>query len=124
MIDTEIAVALIASGGGVLGAFAGVIASAKLMTYRMGQLEKKVEKHNTVIERTYKLEEMYAKHKFVQKNTNLFTYIIQLHPLFVKQFLLSTIFVSQKHLFCDKCTNRFGKNVQFMHCIYLSFVLQ
>ena len=48
MIDTEIAVALIASGGGVLGAFAGVIASAKLMTYRMGQLEKKVEKHNTV----------------------------------------------------------------------------
>ena len=57
MIDTEIAVALIASGGGVLGAFAGVIASAKLMTYRMGQLEKKVEKHNTVIERTYKLEE-------------------------------------------------------------------
>ena len=50
MIDTEIAVALIASGGGVLGAFAGVIASAKLMTYRMGQLEKKVEKHNTVIE--------------------------------------------------------------------------
>ena len=59
-IDTEIAVALIASGGGVLGAFAGVIASAKLMTYRMGQLEKKVEKHNTVIERTYKLEEIQA----------------------------------------------------------------
>ena len=56
MIDTEIAVALIASGGGVLGAFAGVIASAKLMTYRMGQLEK----HNTVIERTYKLEEIQA----------------------------------------------------------------
>ena len=47
MIDTEIAVALIASGGGVL-------------TYRMGQLEKKVEKHNTVIERTYKLEEIQA----------------------------------------------------------------
>ena len=40
-MNTEIAVALIASGGGVLGAFAGVIASAKLMTYRMGQLEKK-----------------------------------------------------------------------------------
>jgi hypothetical protein len=26
----------------------------------MGQLEKKVEKHNTVIERTYKLEEIQA----------------------------------------------------------------
>ena len=51
MIDTEIAVALIASGGGVLGAFAGVIASAKLMTYRMGQLEKKVDKHNKFAER-------------------------------------------------------------------------
>ena len=43
MIDTEIAVALIASGGGVLGGFAGVIASAKLTTYRMGQLERKLK---------------------------------------------------------------------------------
>ena len=31
--------------------------SSKLTTYRLEQLEKKVDKHNTVIERTFKLEE-------------------------------------------------------------------
>ena len=55
-MNTEIIVALIASGGGLLGSLVGVIASSKLTTYRIQQLENKVEKHNTVIERTYKLE--------------------------------------------------------------------
>lgn len=36
------------------------MASSKLTTYRIQQLENKVEKHNTVIERTYKLEETEA----------------------------------------------------------------
>ena len=31
-----------------------------LQTYRLEQLEKKVDKHNTVIERTFKLEEAQA----------------------------------------------------------------
>ena len=31
--------------------------SAALMAYRLEQLEKKVDKHNSVVERTYKLEE-------------------------------------------------------------------
>lgn len=57
---TEIIVALIAAGGGLLGSLVGVIASSKLTTYRIQQLENKVEKHNTVIERTYKLEETEA----------------------------------------------------------------
>ena len=59
-MNTEIIVALIASGGGLLGSPVGVIASSKLTTYRIQQLENKVEKHNTVIERTYKLEETEA----------------------------------------------------------------
>ncbi len=59
-MNTEIIVALIASGGGLLGSLVGVIASSKLTTYRNQQLENKVEKHNTVIERTYKLEETEA----------------------------------------------------------------
>ena len=59
-MNTEIIVALIASGGGLLGSLDGVIASSKLTTYRIQQLENKVEKHNTVIERTYKLEETEA----------------------------------------------------------------
>ena len=59
-MNTEIIVALIASGGGFLGSLVGVIASSKLTTYRIQQLENKVEKHNTVIERTYKVEETEA----------------------------------------------------------------
>ena len=31
-----------------------------LVTYRLEQLEKKVDKHNDLIERTYKLEESHA----------------------------------------------------------------
>lgn len=59
-MNTEIIVALIAAGGGLLGSLGGVIASSKLTTYRIQQLENKAEKHNTVIERTYKLEETEA----------------------------------------------------------------
>lgn len=39
--------------GTAIGSYGGI----KLMTYRIEQLEKKVEKHNSVIERTFKLEE-------------------------------------------------------------------
>ncbi len=56
-MDTEIGVALIGLAGSAIGAFTGVVTSAKLTAYRLSQLEKKVDKHNTVIERTYKLEE-------------------------------------------------------------------
>ena len=33
------------------------VTSYKLFSYRLDQLEKKVEKHNNVIERVYKLEQ-------------------------------------------------------------------
>lgn len=59
-MPTEILVALIGLGGSAIGTFAGVFVSAKLTAYRIEQLEKKVDKHNTVIERTYKLEEAQA----------------------------------------------------------------
>ncbi len=59
-IPTDIMVALIGLAGSAFGAFIGVLASAKLTNYRIEQLEKKVDKHNTVIERTYKLEETQA----------------------------------------------------------------
>lgn len=52
-----IIVALIGLGGSGLGSLCGVIVSSKLTTYRIEQLEKKVDKHNTVIERTFILEE-------------------------------------------------------------------
>lgn len=56
-MPNEIIVALIAFGGTVVGSFAGVMASSKLTNYRLSELEKKVDKHNSVIERTYILEE-------------------------------------------------------------------
>ncbi len=59
-IPTDIMVAVIGLAGSAIGAFIGVLASAKLTNYRLEQLEKKVDKHNTVIERTYKLEEAQA----------------------------------------------------------------
>ena len=55
MSDTVL-VALIGLAGSGLGAFAGVVASAKLTNFRLQQLEDKVNKHNQVVERTYALE--------------------------------------------------------------------
>lgn len=49
-------VALIGLGGSAIGAFGGVMASARLTQYRIKQLEDKVNKHNNMIERTYALE--------------------------------------------------------------------
>ena len=55
---------IIAVIGGICTAIPTVIAtissikkSTALITYRVEQLEKKVEKHNTVVERTYHLED-------------------------------------------------------------------
>lgn len=59
-MQTEVVVAVVGLAGSSLGSLAGVVASAKLTAYRLEQLEKKVDKHNTVIERTYKLEETQA----------------------------------------------------------------
>ena len=53
---TDIWVALIALLGTVIGSFSGIIVANKLVNYRLEQLEKKVEKHNNLIERTYALE--------------------------------------------------------------------
>lgn len=55
-MTTEVIVAMIASGGGLLGSAIGVIASARLTNYRIGQLEEKVNKHNNLIDRVCRLE--------------------------------------------------------------------
>ena len=52
----EIIVAVISLIGTLFGTFAGILTSTKLSNYRIDQLEKKVEKHNSVIERTAILE--------------------------------------------------------------------
>lgn len=55
MNDTIVA-ALIGLAGSGLGAFGGVMASARLTQYRLKKLEEKVQAHNNLIERTYRLE--------------------------------------------------------------------
>mgnify|MGYP000915477571 FL=1 len=56
----NIIVALIAFGGTLVGTFGGIITSSRLTNYRIQQLEKKVDKHNELIERTFRLEENYS----------------------------------------------------------------
>lgn len=55
-MDSAIIVALISGAGTLIGSIVGIIASSKLTQYRLQELEKKVDKHNSVVERTYKLE--------------------------------------------------------------------
>lgn len=57
---TEILVALIAAGGSAIGTMVGILANSRLVTYRISQLETKVDKHNSMIERTYRLEEQHS----------------------------------------------------------------
>ena len=42
--------------GTLIGTFGGILTGSKLMNYRIEQLEKKVEKHNNVVERMYQAE--------------------------------------------------------------------
>lgn len=56
-MDSTIIVAILGFLGTILGSGLGVIASSKLTTYRIEQLEKKVDKHNGVVEKTLILEE-------------------------------------------------------------------
>ena len=56
-MDSTIIVALIAFAGTAIGSVAGVLTSNRLTLYRISQLEEKVNKHNNLIDRTYKLEE-------------------------------------------------------------------
>lgn len=57
MISSEVIVGLLSLAGTLCGTFAGIITSTKLTAYRIEQLEKKVEKHNSVVERTAVIED-------------------------------------------------------------------
>jgi hypothetical protein len=53
---TSLAVAAMSLVGTLAGTFGGILVSNRLTNYRIEQLEKKVAEHNSVVERTYKLE--------------------------------------------------------------------
>lgn len=53
---TTLIVAAMAMVGTILGSWMGVRESNKMVNFRLDNLEKKVEKHNNVVERTAVLE--------------------------------------------------------------------
>lgn len=59
-MDDVVIVAIISLIGTLGGTFGGILTASKLTNYRIEQLEKKVEKHNNVVERVYNLEKNVA----------------------------------------------------------------
>ncbi len=62
-MDSAVISALIALGGSLIGTFAGILTSGKLTEYRIKELEKRVEKHNHLVERMYGLEDRVNLHE-------------------------------------------------------------
>ena len=56
-------VAVLSLLGTLAGAYFANRKSSALLEYRLQQLEEKVDKHNNLIERTFKLEETAALHE-------------------------------------------------------------
>ena len=53
---SEIVVALLSLVGTGIGTLGGILTTQKLVTYRLQKLEEKVDKHNNLIDRMYKIE--------------------------------------------------------------------
>ena len=56
-MSEAIIVALLSLLGSLGGTLGGIALNSKLSNYRIEQLEKKVDKHNNLIERMFKVEE-------------------------------------------------------------------
>jgi hypothetical protein len=69
-MSSEIIVAIIAFAGTISGTFGGIVVSSRLTNYRLEQLESKVNKHNNLIERTFKIEERQTLHEEQLKVAN------------------------------------------------------
>lgn len=53
-------IAILSLAGTLFGSLGGILAANKLTNYRIQELEKKVEKHNQVVERVFNLEKHEA----------------------------------------------------------------
>lgn len=56
-MSEAVMVGIISLIGTLAGSFGGILTSNRLTGYRLEQLECKVEKHNNLIERVYRLED-------------------------------------------------------------------
>lgn len=59
-MSETILIAILSLAGTALGTFGGILTSAKLTNYRIGQLERKVEEHNNFARRVPVIEEKIA----------------------------------------------------------------
>lgn len=59
-MPAEVITAALSLVGTLVGTLGGIALSSNLTNYRIEQLEKRVEKHNNLITRTYKLEQEFA----------------------------------------------------------------
>lgn len=59
-MPAEVITAALSLVGTLVGTLGGIALSSNLTNYRIEQLEKKVEKHNNLITRTFKLEQDFA----------------------------------------------------------------
>lgn len=66
----EVVVALITLLGSAIGTIGGIFATNKMTAYRIEQLEKKVDKHNQVVERMYDAEKNISVISEEIKNVN------------------------------------------------------
>ncbi len=55
-MDSNVLVAIVSFLGTLIGTVGGIIATNRLVTYRLEQLEKKVDLHNNAVERLFKVE--------------------------------------------------------------------
>ena len=71
LIDPTVIVGFLSVLGTLVGSLAGVITANKLTSYRIEQLEKKVEKHNNIVGRTYVLErDLKAAYRLIEENAD------------------------------------------------------
>lgn len=56
-IPPETITALVSLAGTLIGSVVGILTANRLTTYRIGELEKKVDKHNGLIERMAVVEQ-------------------------------------------------------------------
>ncbi len=55
-MSTEILIAVISAAGTVCGSLGGILISNRISTYRIGELEKKVEKLNNTLDKIARIE--------------------------------------------------------------------
>lgn len=55
-MSAEVVVALIGLGGSAIGSLIGIFANSKLIDYRLGAIERKLDEHNQLVDRMYRVE--------------------------------------------------------------------